>query len=238
MWIVNLSKFKRCVSSVHRLIFMVTISLTLRYVTSTVDTSKVPERYRPDWSSIDSRPLPSWYDESKLGIFVHWGVFSVPSFGSEWFWWNWKNALKPEVVRYMHNSFNPNFGYADFGPRFTAELFNATDWARLFRESGARYVVLTSKHHDGFAMWPSNYSWNWNAATVGPKRDLVGELAEAVRRESIRFGVYHSFFEWFHPLWNQDKANNFSTNLFVKVRALLHFQKCTNILFAFLFVSF
>jgi alpha-L-fucosidase len=78
--------------------------------------------------------------------------------------------------------------------------------------------VLTSKHHEGFTMWPSNYSWNWNAMDVGPHRDLVGELAQAVRsRTDMHFGLYHSMFEWFHPLYLQDKANNWTTSDFPKV---------------------
>ena len=81
-----------------------------------------------------------------------------------------------------------------------------------------RYVVLTSKHHEGFTMWPSNYSFNWNAMDVGPHRDLVGDLARAVRnRTKLHFGLYHSMFEWFHPLYLQDKANNWKTQEFPSV---------------------
>uniref|UniRef100_H2YWK8 alpha-L-fucosidase n=1 Tax=Ciona savignyi TaxID=51511 RepID=H2YWK8_CIOSA len=157
--------------------------------------------YLPTWDSLDKRPLPKWYDESKIGIFIHWGVFSVPSFGegfaAEWFWEYWKGVSSPSA------------------------FFDPDQWADLFAASGAKYIVLTSKHHEGFTNWPSVNSWNWNSMDVGPHRDLVGELATAVRnRTSIHFGLYHSLYEWFHPLYLQDKANGFKTNEFVKSKTM------------------
>ncbi|KAI0209806.1 Alpha-L-fucosidase [Lamellibrachia satsuma] len=134
-------------------------------------------RYQPNWPSIDARPLPGWYDDVKIGIFIHWGVFSVPSYGSEWFWWNWQGAKSKSEVDFMKNNYRPDFTYADFAPSFTAELFNPNEWADILKASGAKYVVLTSKHHEGFTNWPSKVSFNWNSMEVGPKRDLVGELA-------------------------------------------------------------
>ena len=93
--------------------------------------------YTPDWTSIDSRPLPSWYDEGKVGIFIHWGVFSVPSFGSEWFWNNWKTGQQP-YVDFMKRNYRPDFTYADFASQFTAEFFDPEEWAELFQAAGAR----------------------------------------------------------------------------------------------------
>lgn len=95
-------------------------------------------QYQPTWESIDSRPLPSWYDESKLGIFVHWGVFSVPSFSSEWFWYNWKHDHLPGIEQFMSDNYKKDFAYADFAKDFTAEFFNAEQWADIFNSSGAR----------------------------------------------------------------------------------------------------
>jgi len=116
----------------------------------------------------------------------------------------------------MNNFFPPDFTYQDFGPRFRAEFFNATQWAELLAASGAKYLVLTSKHHDGFTMWPSSRTFGWNAMDVGPKRDVVGEMEKAVKTDgTLRFGLYHSLFEWYHPLYLQDKANNKSTQDFV-----------------------
>lgn len=177
--------------------------------------------YQPTWESIDSRPLPSWYDESKLGIFVHWGVFSVPSFSSEWFWYNWKTQKLPGVEQFMSDNYRSDFTYADFAKDFSAEFFFAEQWAEIFNSSGARYVVFVSKHHEGYSNYPSKYSFSWNAMDVGPRRDIVGELAEAIRSKTdMHFGLYHSQYEWFNPLFIQDKANNLTTQDFVKFKTL------------------
>ncbi|XP_048252457.1 alpha-L-fucosidase-like [Haliotis rufescens] len=174
-------------------------------------------RYEPNWQSIDSRPLPSWYDESKIGIFIHWGVFSVPSYVDEWFWYYWKGPTPVKsVVKFMEDNYRPGFTYADFAPHFTAEFFSPYRWADIFQASGARYVVFVSKHHEGFTNWPSKASFNWNSMDVGPRRDIVGELTNAIRNSTdLRMGVYHSLFEWFNPLFNADKANKFKTQDFV-----------------------
>ncbi|CAI9739057.1 alpha-L-fucosidase-like isoform X1 [Octopus vulgaris] len=176
--------------------------------------------YKPDWQSLDTRPIPKWYDEAKIGIFLHWGVFSVPSFRSEWFWWDLDGVRDPVCMEFMKNNYRPDFTYQDFAPMFTTEFFNPNQWAEIFTKSGARYVVLTSKHHEGFTNWPSKYSWNWNSKDVGPKRDLVGELAAAIRKTPVHFGLYHSLFEWFHPLYLQDKANGFKTQNFVMKKTM------------------
>ncbi|KAK3102504.1 hypothetical protein FSP39_011859 [Pinctada imbricata] len=186
-------------------------------------------KYDPNWESIDSRPLPSWYDEAKLGIFIHWGVFSVPSFSSEWFWYNWKGMPLPGVIDFMKKNYPPGFTYADFASQFTTEFYSAAEWASIFKASGAKYVVLTSKHHEGFTNWPSKYSFNWNANDTGPHRDLVGELADAVRSNTdLKFGLYHSMFEWFNPLFLQDKANNFTTNDYVEFKTLRELYEIVN----------
>ncbi|KAK7493258.1 hypothetical protein BaRGS_00015384 [Batillaria attramentaria] len=179
-------------------------------------------RYQPNWASLDKRPLPDWYDEAKLGIFLHWGVFSVPSYAGAWFWDWWKGPQpRPSVVEFMASNYPPSFTYADFAAQFTAEFFDPDKWADIFNASGARYVVLTTKHHEGFCLWPTKHSWNWNAMDVGPNRDLVGDLADAIRkRTSLRFGTYHSLFEFFNPLYLKDKANNFTTNDFVALKTM------------------
>ena len=94
-------------------------------------------KYTPDWKSLDSRPLPSWYDEAKVGIFMHWGVFSVPSFGSEWFWHNWKTGQK-SYVEFMKANYRPDWTYADFANQFTTEFFNPDKWAEILKASGAK----------------------------------------------------------------------------------------------------
>ncbi|KAM6959427.1 tissue alpha-L-fucosidase-like isoform 1-T1 [Aplochiton taeniatus] len=174
-------------------------------------------RYTADWASIDSRPLPKWYDEAKVGIFVHWGVFSVPGFGkySEWFWMNWQGSKRAAEMEFMAKHYPVGFKYADFANQFHAEFFDPNAWADIFSASGAKYIVFTSKHHDGFTNWPSADSWNWNSMDTGPHRDIVGELATAIRKKSLHFGLYHSLYEWFHPLYLADKASGFKTQNFV-----------------------
>jgi alpha-L-fucosidase len=185
--------------------------------------------YEPNWESLDLRPLPQWFDEAKIGIFLHWGVFSVPSFGSEWFWYSWQGSHDKGTVEFMEKNYPPGFTYADFGPMFKAEFFNPDQWADIFRAAGAKYVVLTSKHHEGFTNWPSKVSWNWNSVDIGPKRDLVGDLANSIRnRTDLHFGLYHSMFEWFHPLYVADKSTGYKTNKFPVTKALPELYEIVN----------
>ncbi|CAG5122113.1 unnamed protein product [Candidula unifasciata] len=185
--------------------------------------------YEPTWESLDTRPLPSWYDEAKLGIFIHWGVFSVPSFSSEWFWWKWQGEPTSNVVNFMAENYRPNFTYADFAKDFTAEFFDPSEWVELFQSSGAKYLVFVSKHHEGFTNWPSKYSFNWNSLAVGPNRDIVGELMNATREHTdLRFGLYHSLFEWFNPLYLADKQSGFATQDFVNHKTLPELYELVN----------
>lgn len=98
------------------------------------------KHYEANWHSIDSRPLPTWYDKAKIGIFLHWGVFSVPSFGSEWFWSRWKGSIgkekSPKYEEFMKKNYPPNFTYQDFAPQFTAEFYEPEKWAEIFQKSG------------------------------------------------------------------------------------------------------
>lgn len=184
-------------------------------------TSKTGSKYDPTWDSIDSRPLPQWFDEAKIGIFLHWGVFSVPSITSEWFWTHLHRPNSSDSA-FMRKNYKPGFTYQEFAPEFTAEFFDPDLWADILASSGAKYVVLTSKHHEGYTLWPSSVAFSWNSMDVGPKRDLVGDLAASIRKKykDIRFGLYHSLFEWYNPLYLMDKANNFSSNYFVVTKTM------------------
>eukprot|EP00696_Hemimastix_kukwesjijk_P005579 gnl/Hemi2/17015_TR5651_c0_g1_i1.p1 gnl/Hemi2/17015_TR5651_c0_g1~~gnl/Hemi2/17015_TR5651_c0_g1_i1.p1 ORF type:complete len:461 (-),score=142.41 gnl/Hemi2/17015_TR5651_c0_g1_i1:167-1549(-) len=179
------------------------------------------QQYTPTWDSLDARPLPGWFDEAKIGLFIHWGVYSVPSFAcpvdgsAEWYWWSLDGAKSDCANAYHNNTYGPHFKYQDFANSFHADLFDPAAWAALFAKAGIKYVVLTSKHHEGFTNWPSAESWNWNSVDIGPHRDLLGDLAAEVRKAGMRMGCYHSLFEWFNPLYLQDKANNFTTSVYV-----------------------
>ena len=175
-------------------------------------------RYEPTWASLDRRPMPEWYLDAKFGVFIHWGVYSVPAWGThgEYAEWYWRRIVgdKPKEApwREFHaKNYGATFDYMDFAPQFTAELFDAKQWAGLFARAGIKYVVPTSKHHEGFALWPSaeaSKTWGrpWNAVEIGPKRDLIGELAAATRAQGLKFGFYYSLYEWFNPLWLKDRA--------------------------------
>lgn len=181
--------------------------------------------YEANWASLDTRACPDWYLDAKFGIFIHWGVYSVPSWGvkgeyAEWYW-NRMADKKPGNPWWIFHKANygENFQYQDFAPMFRAELFDARQWADIFARSGARYIVPTSKHHEGFCLWPSaeaSRDWGrpWNSMEVGPRRDLLGELSEAVRARGLKFGFYYSLYEWFNPLWLTDRAKFVDQHLF------------------------
>ncbi len=163
---------------------------------------------------ITERPYPQWFKDAKLGIFIHWGLYSVPSYGSKEAYGEWflrglqlKDTLR---TNFMKETYGQNFTYKDFAPLFKAELFNPDEWATLFKNAGAKYIMLVSKHHDGFALWPSKYSRNWNSVDVGPKRNIVGELTAAIRKTDLKMGLYYSLPEWNHPLhrWYTDPHDN------------------------------
>jgi len=145
--------------------------------------------YRPDWESLREYREPEWYKDAKFGIFIHWGVYSVPAFGSEWYPRLMYQQGTPEFEHHVA-TYGPQtkFGYKDFIPLFKAERFDARAWARLFRESGAKYVMPVGEHHDGFPMYLSNLT-DWCAGKMGPKRDILGELADAIRAEGMHFAT-------------------------------------------------
>lgn len=117
---------------------MLGIQLVVLFVSSLVISAVSAPPYKPDWDSLDKRPIPPWFDDVKFGIFIFWGVYAVPSFKHEWFWWNWKSGAYPDYVEFMNKNYKPGFSYTDFAPMFTAEFFNADEWADMFARSGAK----------------------------------------------------------------------------------------------------
>ncbi|MFL6306049.1 MAG: alpha-L-fucosidase [Candidatus Sulfotelmatobacter sp.] len=155
--------------------------------------------FRPDWESLQKYEAPDWYRDAKFGIFIHWGVYSVPAFGNEWYprlmYVDGSPEYKHHIATYGALD---KFGYKEFIPMFKAEHYDPAAWAQLFKRAGAKYVVPVAEHHDGFAMYDSGLS-DWTAAKMGPHRDTTGELAKAVRAEGLHFGlslhrVEHDFF--------------------------------------------
>jgi alpha-L-fucosidase len=155
--------------------------------------------FRPDWESLQKYEAPEWYRDAKFGIFIHWGAYSVPAFGNEWYPRMMYVKDSPEYKHHIE-TYGPQdkFGYKDFFPMFKAEHFDPAAWAELFKKAGAKYVVPVAEHHDGFAMYDSGLS-DWTVAKMGPNRDTTGELAKAVRAAGLHFGlsshrVEHNFF--------------------------------------------
>ena len=189
------------------------------------------QTYQPNWESLDSRPVPSWFMNEKFGIFIHWGAYSVPSWGpqhsySEWYQ-NGLQADKDNVRKKFHKLHYGDMSYYGFGPMFKADRFDPDAWAKVFEQSGAKYIVLTSKHHDGFAMWPSKeadktWGFPWNSLTSGPKRDLLGDLFKAVRKTSVRAGMYYSLYEWYNPLYKSDINKYVSDHMWPQMKDLIN----------------
>lgn len=177
------------------------------------------KKYEASWASLDSRPVPQWFTDAKFGIFIHWGVYSVPAWAptgnewplyskyAEWYWYRLQSDSSKvgDAFRAFHKkTYGPQVRYQDFAQQFKAELFHPDQWADLFLESGAKYVVLTSKHHEGFTLWPSQHAKGWNAVDVGPRRDLAGDLSNAVKAKGLKMGYYYSLYEWYNDLYRRD----------------------------------
>ncbi len=195
-------------------------------------------RYEANWQSLDQRPIADWFGAAKFGIFIHWGPYSVPAWSpkgtySEWYQhWMQGKALfgngdfeGDEVYQYHVKTYGDDFTYYQFADEFTADLFEPDAWANLFEQAGARYVVLTSKHHDGFTLWPNEQAndqgFAWNSVERGAKRDLVGELSAAVKKTPLKMGLYYSLYEWYHPWWLNDKERFVSEHFLPQAKDLV-----------------
>ena len=154
--------------------------------------------YKPTWESLSSFEVPKWYHNAKFGIFIHWGIYSVPAFSNEWYSRNMYIQGSPEYEHHIKTyGEHKNFGYKDFIPMFKAEHFDPEEWAKLFKAAGANYVVPVAEHHDGFQMYRSEIS-HWNAYEMGPKRDVLGELKDACEKQGMQIGASsHRVEHWF-----------------------------------------
>lgn len=170
-------------------------------IRNTIDQLNSQGPFEPTMRSLEKYQCPDWYTDGKFGIFIHWGVYCVPAFCNEWYpremYCEGTNCYEHHLKTYGPHK---DFGYKDFIPMFTAEKFDAADWAALFKQAGAKFVVPVAEHHDGFAMYETELN-RWNSKEMGPKRDITGEIAEAVKAEGMVFGLsshraeHHWFFD-------------------------------------------
>src|SRR5215212_4003930 len=208
---------------------------SLLLIVIAITFSSVAQKFQPNWQSLNTRGIPSWFNESKFGIFIHWGVYAVPSYApviensgdsyAEWYWYRVNEGNK--YFKAFHDkNYGPNFQYQQFEPQFTASMFDPKQWADVFKRSGAKYVILTSKHHEGYCLWNSaeaDRDWGraWSAVTGTPHRDLLGDLTNAVRDAGLKMGYYYSLYEWFNPLWKEDKKRFVSEHMFPQFKDLV-----------------
>ncbi|MEM1085983.1 MAG: alpha-L-fucosidase [Verrucomicrobiota bacterium] len=170
--------------------------------------------YKPDVDSLRKIGIPDWYADAKLGIFIHWGVYSVPAYGSEWYPRKMYDPTTKEHKHHLEN-FGPlsEFGYKDFIPQFKAEDFDPKAWAKLFKESGAKYVMPVAEHHDGYSLYDNPFT-RWDSTEIGPMRDVIAELREALYEEDLKFCVSsHRAFNWAY-FFRMEGADNTKPEFF------------------------
>ncbi|MHC4187589.1 MAG: alpha-L-fucosidase, partial [Planctomycetota bacterium] len=190
-------------SALWLILFSLTASLTVAEI----------QQYQAEWESFKQYEVPQWYLDAKFGIFIHWGVYSVPAYGNEWYP---RRMYRKEDSAFEHHikTYGPQakFGYKDFIPSFKAEKWDPDAWTELFDKAGARYVVPVAEHHDGFAMYDSDVT-HWNSVMMGPKRDIVGELAASLRKRGIKVGASsHRAFNWDYYTFSEDFDTSIEEN--------------------------
>ncbi|WP_020528359.1 alpha-L-fucosidase [Flexithrix dorotheae] len=192
--------------------------LSISILLALISLSSRAQKYEPNWESLSQYETPQWFSDAKFGVFIHWGVMSVPEFKSEWYGYHmYRPTLTPHQTGIPTDKKNPTFeyhkkhygdqskfGYKDFVPLFKAEKFNATEWIDLFDKAGAKYVVPVGEHCDGFAMYASSLTC-WNSKDMGPQIDVLGELANAARAKGMKVGSSsHLAYGWYW--WNYVKG--------------------------------
>jgi len=203
--------------------------------------------YDTTWESLDSRPVPKWFNEAKFGIFIVWGPYSVPGWApvgayAEWYGHRAWQKRKGYWDFYKKN-YGEKFNYRQFGEKMTAAKWDPDKWAKLFADAGAKYVAFCAKYHDGYCLWANTqnralkgktfkldkkyadvrdlYANGWNSVDTGPKRDLTAEMAAAVKKVGIRMGVYYSLYEWWNPLWLTDRKKYVEEYYFPQFKELV-----------------
>ncbi|KAB6149026.1 alpha-L-fucosidase [Bacteroides xylanisolvens] len=169
-------------------------------------TLQAQTKYEPTWESLKQYKVPEWWKNTKFGIYFHWGPYSVPAYKTEWYS-HWMYEDGHPIRKHHESTYGPlwKFGYKDFIPMFKAEKFDADAWAELFKKAGAQFAGPVAEHSDGFAMWDSKLT-PWNAVKMGPKRDIVRLMQQAVKKQGMKFVVtYHRhwIYAWY-PTWNKN----------------------------------
>ncbi len=184
-----------------------------------IKNSTEANRYEPTWESLKMHETPQWLRDAKFGIYTHWGIYCYTATRGN-ATWNVHAAYNSDESNLRPNDYGksaqdfwekfgkltPEFGYKDLIPKFTAEKFDAEEWADLFARSGAKFAGPVAEHHDGFAMWDTEFS-NWNSVNMGPKRDVVGELEKAIKAKGLKFvTAFHHAANWgWFPVWDSTK---------------------------------
>ncbi|MEH0152648.1 alpha-L-fucosidase [Limibacter armeniacum] len=192
-------------------IFIIITSLLVACSSQKQSNVASQKNFEPNWESLQEYDVPEWFQDAKLGIFIHWGPYAVPAYRSEWYprfmymdsvVWGPKGEVKSigatNVYKHHIEKYGTldKFGYKDFIPMFKGENFNAKEWVDIFEKSGAKYIVPVAEHHDGFAMYKSNHT-RWNAVDMGPKKDILGELTTEARKRKMKIGASSHFaFNW------------------------------------------
>jgi alpha-L-fucosidase len=175
------------------------------------------QQYKPTWDSLDTRPLPKWFDEDKFYIFIHWGIFSVPSYTlpgnlAEWYVQYLNTNNTRTGVPQFHKRVYGDQPYAEFADQFKAELWDPDQWMGLFKDAGARGIMFTTKHCDGYTHWKSPAKWNYNSVDSGPHRDVVADITNATRKAGLKLGFYYCDVEWGSPLIRMANDQTWDSN--------------------------
>lgn len=161
--------------------------MTIQEYLKQIDETNEHGTYHADWASLSHHKVPEWYMQDKLGVFIHWGIYSVPAYGNEWYSRAMYDPNHREFEYHQKTYGNQkDFGYKDFIPMFKGERFDAAQWISLFKKAGFKYVMPVAEHHDGFAMYDTEFN-RWNAAQMGPCRDVAGELKAECEKQGLTF---------------------------------------------------
>ncbi|GAB6023004.1 hypothetical protein CHUAL_007096 [Chamberlinius hualienensis] len=190
----------------------------------------ITAEYQPNWESLSKRIMPAWFQKAKYGILIHWGLYASQGVFGESFYEDWIVDQQPFVVEYMKKYYPNNFEFQELVSSFTCEFFDANQWAKIINTAEAKYVIVTAKYNDGYALWNSTNSPDWNSLTSGPKINIIGELAAAIRSNTkAKFGLHYSFQDNFNPFFIDDKRNNFRTNAYTEYKLIPELKEMVSV---------